>query len=174
MPKSKKPRHRYRTKIGTNFTAVRRPQLDNLHEIFTDLELKIETLLHRGECSVTDLRTLLDLINWALVAVSTRSWYTTESRLAASEMLQAAGRAIDDVYERGITGGGMMVCRADELNLIRDAAEFAGNLMHRSLEETPVRTVKEWDAARECSKGAIPGQPNQMSVRKLQKLLGSR
>lgn len=90
MPKSKKPRHRYRTKVGTNFTAVRRPQLDNLHEIFTDLELKIETLLHR------------------------------------------------------------------------------------SLEETPVRTVKEWDAARECSKGAIPGQPNQMSVRKLQKLLGSR
>ena len=174
MPKSKKPRHRYRTKVGTNFTAVRRPQLDNLQEIFTDLELKTEALLHRGECSSPDLRTLLDLINWALVAVSTRSWYTTDSRLEASKMLQAAGHAIDDVYERGIKGNGLMICKADELNLIRDAAEFAGNLMHRSLEELPVRTVKEWDAARECSKDAVPGRPNQMSVKKLRKLLGSR
>lgn len=174
MPKSKKPRHARRVKVGTNFTAVRRSQLDDLHAIFMGLELKIEELLHRGECPSSDLRSLLDLINWALVAVSTRTWYTTDSRLEASHMLQAAGRAIDDVYERGVTGNGLMVCRADELNLIRDAAEFAGNLMHRSLEETPVRTVKEWDAARECSKGAIPGKPNQMSVRKLQKLLGSR
>ena len=174
MPKSKKPRHARRVKVGTNFTAVRRPQLDNLHAIFMDLELKIEELLHRGECPSSDLRSLLDLINWALVAVSTRTWYTTDSRLEASQLLQEAGRAIDDVYERGVTGNGLMVCKADELNLIRDAAEFAGDLMHLSLEKMPVRTVKEWDAARECSKGAVPGKPNQMSVQKLLKLLGGR
>ena len=174
MPKSKKPRHARRAKVLTNIWAVRRPQLNNIHALFTDLELKVEALLHRGECTPVDLRILLDLVNWALVAVSTRSWYTDESRIAASEMLQAAGRAIDDVYERGVIGNGMMVCKADELNLIRDAAEFAGDLMHRSLEEVPTRTVKEWEAARECSKGAVPGQPNKMAVKRLQKLIGGR
>lgn len=173
MPKSKKPRHRYRTKVGTNVWAVRRPQLDHIHEIFTDLELRIEALLHRGECSASDLQNAMDLINWALVAVSTRNWYKTEERLRASQLLQKAGELIGDLYQRGKPSG-HFVCKAEELQMIRDMMVFAGDLMHRSLEEVPTRTVKEWEAARICSVGAVPGRPNLMAVKKLQKLLGSR
>lgn len=172
MPKSKKPRHPHRSKIGTNFAAVKRAQLNHLHSVFTDLELKIELLLHRGECPPVDLKNVLDLINWALVAVSTRDWYTTETRLEASRLLQDAGQAVEDVYERGIGGNGMMVCRGEELTLIRQVAEFAGDLMHRSLEEVPVRTVKEWEAARLCSQGAVPGKPNRTSINTVKKLMG--
>ena len=173
MPKSKKPRHRYRTKVGTNFWAVRRPQLDNLHQIFTNLELRTEELLHRGECSASDLQNVMDLINWALVAVSTRSWYRTEERLQVSQLLQKTGELIGDLYQRG-KATGRFVCKAEELQMIRDMMAFSADLMHRSLEEVPARTVKEWEAARICSVGAVPGRPNLMAVKKLQKLLGSR
>lgn len=173
MPKSKKPRHAKRSKMLTNLWAVRRPLLDDLHAHFTNLELKIQLLLRQGKCSFQDLRNLLDVVNWALVAVSTRDWYTTETRLEASKMLQSAGETIANVYQRSKQKNSDIVCYAQELELIQDAAEFSMKLLHDSLEEVPTRTLKEWDAALECSKGAEPGKPTVTAIKKIQQLMHS-
>lgn len=173
MPKSKKPRHAKKPKMLTNLWAVRRPLLDDLHEHFTNLELKIQLLLRQGKCSLQDLRNLLDVVNWALVAVSTRDWYTIETRLDASKMLQSAGETIANVYQRSKVKQSDVVCYAQELELIQDAAEFSMKLLHESLEEVPTRTLKEWEAALECSRSAEPGKPVKAAVKKIQKLMRS-
>lgn len=173
MSKSKKPRHAKKPKMLTNLWAVRRPLLNDIHAHFTDLELKIELLLIQGKCSLQDLQNLLDVVNWALVAISTRDWYTTETRLEASKMLQSAGEIITNVYQRSKTNNSDVVCYAQELDLIRDASEFSMNLLHESLEEVPTRTLKEWEAALECSKNAELGKPAKMAVKKIQRLMHS-
>lgn len=173
MPKSKKPRHAKKPKMLTNLWAVRRPLLNDLHEHFTNLELKIEMLLSQGKCSLQDLQNLLDVVNWALVAVSTRNWYTTETRLEASKMLQSAGEAIANVYQRSKTNNSDVVCYTQELDLIRDASEFSMELLHESLEEVPTRTLKEWEAALTCAKSAEPGKPVKAAVKKIQQLMNS-
>lgn len=173
MAKNKKPRHAKKPKMLTNLWAVRRPLLDDLHAHFTDLELKIELLLIQGKCSLQDLQNLLDVVNWALVAVSTRDWYTTETRIEASKMLQSAGETITNVYQRSKTNNSDVVCYAQELDLIRDASEFSMMLLHESLEEVPTRTLKEWEAALTCSKTAEPGKPAKAAVKKIQHLIHS-
>lgn len=173
MPKSKRPRHAKKPKMLTNLWAVRRPLLNDLHEHFTNLELKIEMLLSQGKCSLQDLQNLLTAVNWALVAVSTRNWYTTETRLEASKMLQSAGETIANVYQRSKTNNSDVICYAHELDLIREATEFTMNLLHESLEEVPTRTLKEWDASLECSKNAEFGKPAKTAVKKIQQLMRS-
>ena len=173
MPKSKKPRHTKRPKMLTNLWAIKRSLLDDLHEHFTNLELRIELLLNQGKCTQQDLQNLLTAVNWALVAVSTRNWYTTETRLEASKMLQSAGETIANVYQRSKVNDSDVVCYAQELDLIRDAAEFTMNLLHESLEQVPTRTLKEWDASLECSRNAEFGKPAKTAVKKIQQLMHS-
>ena len=52
MPKSKKPRHAYKRKVGTNFWNVREENLDIIRENFARLELKSLVNLEKGECII--------------------------------------------------------------------------------------------------------------------------
>ena len=73
--------------------------------------------------------------------------YTVEQ----SVILNAGGDAIQSVTDNGFTrfGGKRFVCRAAELDAIRDAIEPAAGRVHKAFEERPLlmlqrfRTIKE-------------------------------
>lgn len=91
MPKSKKPRHAYKRKIGTNFWNVREENLDIIRENFARLELKSLINLEQGNCEDDDFYAFRDFINWGIVALSTRDDYADPAEVnEACERLQLA------------------------------------------------------------------------------------
>ena len=173
MPKSKKPRHAYKRKIGTNFWNVREENLDIIRENFAQLELKSLVNLENGSCVDDDFYAFRDFINWGVVALSTRDDFADPAEVnEACDRLSQAAKALTDIQVRGRKNWCHYVCKAEELDLIRVAIEFVGDLMQESVKKCPVRMVREWETMRKYSRLAIYGQPVKASVKALRKSVG--
>lgn len=173
MPKSKKPRHAYKRKVGTNFWNVRAENLDLIRSEFSRTELKALINLENGTCSDDDFYFFRDFINWGIVAISTRPDFEDSQEVdVACERLRQAAAALTDVQVRGRKNGCHYVCRADELDKVRVAMEFVGDLMRDSMDKCPVRTIKEWEVMRKFSRQAMPGQPVKTTPKALRKSVG--
>lgn len=173
MPKSKKPRHKYKQKVGTNFWNVREENLDIIRENFARLELKPLVNLEKGECIDDDFYEFRDFVNWGIVAVSTRDDYESQDEVNETcERLRQAAAAITEIQVRGRKNWGHYVAKAEELDLIRVAIEFVGNLMLESVKKCPVRMVREWETMLKFSRLAMYGQPVAATVKALRKSVG--
>lgn len=172
MPKSKKPRHPHRTKVGTNFWNVRKENLDYIRSEFATLELKSMVNLEQGTCTDDDFYLFRDFINWGIVAACTRPGYDNESVDAACEALRQAAEALSIVQVRGRKNFCHYVCTADELDKVRVAIEFVGDLMRESMDKCPVRAAKEWEVMRKFSRDAALGRPVSVSVAALKNAVG--
>lgn len=161
MPKSKKPRHKRKVK---HFCVPRAIDIEWLRENISELELKVEIALPRGNCSDIDLFRFRDFLNWATTAAAVRTWYTDESRQQICDMLHDACTKICDLQMRGRKHGFRFICKAEELQAIRDAFEFTGGFLRRSLEECPKQTLKEWNVMMRFSKHAAMGKPVRVDV----------
>lgn len=67
MPKSKKPRHKYKQKIGTNFWNVREENLDIIRENFAQLKFKSLVNFENESGADDDFYTFLDFIRLYLL-----------------------------------------------------------------------------------------------------------
>ena len=174
MPKSKKPRHAHRPKPGTNYFAVTKENVDRVRSDMADTEIKALFNLENGTCEDMDFYFFRDLINWAIVAVMTRDeeFSNQEEVDEACERLRQAAEALSIVQVRGRKNWCHYVCTADELDKIRVAMEFSGDLMRESLDHRPVRVVKEWEAMRHFSLKARFGKPVSVDVATLKKFIG--
>ena len=173
MPKSKKPRHAYKRKIGTNFWNVREENLDIIRENFARLELKSLINLEQGNCEDDDFYACRDFINWGIVALSTRDDYADPAEVnEACERLQLAAKALTEIQIRGRKNWCHYVCKAEELDTIRVAIEFVGDLMRESVKKCPVRMVREWETMLKFSRMAMYGKPVNATVKALRKSVG--
>lgn len=173
MPKSKKPRHTYKRKVGTNFWNVREENLDIIRENFARLELKSLVNLEKGECIDDDFYEFRDFINWGIVALSTRDDYADQVEVdEACERLRQAAAAITEIQMRGRKNRCHYVAKAEELDLIRVAIQFVGDLMQESVKRCPIRMVREWETMLKFSRLAMYGQPVDATVKALRKSVG--
>ena len=167
MPKSKKPRHKRKVKSGIDFTKVRKKDIEFLQNEFMGIELAAEMRLPFGNATDNDFYMMRDFINWGIVAATVREWLPEKTRLDANDLLHKAAKATTEVQMRGRKNHGIFVCRAEELNLIRDAIEIVCDLMRESLEKCPTLVVKEWNAMRKYSANAAMGKPVMIDVAQL-------
>ena len=112
-------------------------------------------------------------MNWGIVAVSTRDDYESQSEVNETcERLRQAAAAITEIQVRGRKNWGHYVAKAEELDLIRVAIEFVGNLMLESVKKCPVRMVREWETMLKFSRMAMYGKPVNATVKALRKSVG--
>lgn len=167
MPVSKKPRHKYKPKTGIDFTRVRKEDLEYLQNEFTKIELATEMRLPFGKATDSDFYQMRDFVNWGIVAATVREWIPEPKRLAANDLLHKAAKATTEVQVRGRKNHGIFVCRAEELNLIRDAIEVVGDLMRESLVKCPTLVTREWAIMRKHSANVRVGKPVVVDVAQL-------
>ena len=129
--------------------------------------------LEKGECIDDDFYEFRDFVNWGIVAVSTRDDFEFQDEVnEVCERLRQAAAAITEIQVRGRKNWGHYVAKAEELDLIRVAIEFVGDLMQESVKKCPVRMVREWETMRKYSRLAMYGQPVKASVKALRKSVG--
>lgn len=143
MPKSQKPRKRYRKEEHAQPPVVTQEEIDQIHSMTTNYELITEMSLPQGCAKLDDIRCMRDVINLAITDLLLQNEYTIEQ----SVILNAGGDALQSVTDNGFAhfGGKRFVCRAAEL----DAMELAAGRVHEAFEERPLlmlqrfRTMKE-------------------------------
>lgn len=150
MPKSQKPRKRYRKEEHAQPPVVTQEQIDQIHSMTTDYELVTEESLPRGCATLNHLRCMRDVINLAITDLLLQNKYTIEQ----SEILNAGGEAIQSVSDNGFAhfGGKRFVCRAAELDAIRNAMELAAGRVHEAFEERPLLTLQRFRTMKEIIK----------------------
>ena len=143
MPKSKKPRKRYRKEEHAQPPVVTQEKIDQIHSMTTDYEPVTEGALPQGCATLDHLCCMRDVINLAITDLLLQNEYTVEQ----SVILNAGGDALQSVTDNGFAhfGGKRFVCREAEL----DAMELAAGRVHKAFEERPLlmlqrfRTMKE-------------------------------
>ena len=151
MPKSKKPRKRYRKEDHAQPAVITQEKIDKVHSLTTNYELITEMSLPQGCAKLDDIRCMRDLINLAITDLLLQNEYTVEQ----SEILNAGGDALQSVTDNSMVhyGGKRFVCRAEELNAIRDAVELAASRVHKAFEKRPLLTIQRFRTMKEIIKG---------------------
>ncbi len=151
MPKSKKPRKKYRKEDHAQPAVITQEKIDKVHSLTTNYELITEMSLPQGCAKLDDIRCMRDLINLAITDLLLQNEYTIEQ----SEILNAGGDALQSVTDNSMAhnGGKRFVCRAEELNVIRDAVELAAGRVHEAFEKRPLLTIQRFRTMKEIIKG---------------------
>ena len=165
MAGNKKPRHKRKVKTLFSPYRIRQSDIEKIQSDFLKFEMICEIKLPTGNCSEDDVRCIKDwfnLMKMILLFPQERFWLDECVREAAdavgiegvdvvqeiTELCCEASSSIAEVLNRGIASGSF-VCKASELNSVRDFAIFAGPIVHKSFELCPRRTIKEYLAMRD-------------------------
>ena len=167
MAKNKKPRKKYTPKNRLAWWKVDSKSLEEISSEFQKLQLIVEIKLPQGKMNDFEFYLLRDFVNWGIIAASTRTWYTEETRAETSAALHDAAVKLTEMQVRGRKNEGRYIAKADELASIRAAFEFLGPFMDESLRDCPVRVVKEYGVMRIYSANAKLGKPVRFHVSEL-------
>ena len=157
MAKNKKPRKKYTPKQVFSPYRLRQIDLDFIKDAFQKFELICELKLPSGNATVEEMRCLRDWFNVVKIILlfpEERHWLDAEAIGKITDLIETASVAVREVTIRG-TKTGHCVCKADELNAIRDFAEIAGEVCQKSVELCPRRFIKEYLAMRDLTRDAI-------------------
>ena len=69
MPKSKGPRKPYSGKWKTHLLFVPRDVLDEIQDLFIDIQLIVEVTLPAGKCTIEDVQKMRDMLNFGTTLV---------------------------------------------------------------------------------------------------------
>lgn len=173
MPASKKPRKRYHRK-PVRTMAVSQADIDSLQAMLTDIALRTEQKLPRGNATYEDMKLINVLLNHAMTGVLSREWLDTAERNEACRMIDAGGEATRNVvkkaHQRARESGEepRYVCTATELNLIRDGVAVAQQFLSDSYEGAPNRTIREYYAMRTL---IMQGRTENITPEKVERML---
>lgn len=173
MPASKKPRKRYHRK-PVRTMAVSQADIDSLQAMLTDIALRTEQKLPRGNATYEDMKLINVLLNHAMTGVLSREWLDTEERNEACRMIDAGGEAARNVvkkaHQRARESGKepRYVCTATELNLIRDGVAVAQQFLSDSYEVAPNRTIREYYVMRTL---IMQGRTEDLTPAKVERML---
>lgn len=109
-------------------------------------EFLVETALPKGQCTVEDLQLILDNVNLCALILSrpkSRAWLDEPAVSESVPDVLEAMKALETLTKRCVKTGSS-TCTAQELNAIRKGALYAGEVIHRSLEECPMKLFKEF------------------------------
>lgn len=151
MAVSKKPRHKRRPKSFLSPFRMRKEDFDKMHKDFMKFEMLCELTLPTGRCSDDDIQCVRDFFNLCIISLALpgeRSWLVEDAVEYAQKLGSDAIKAIGAVIIRGEERG-TYVCKADELNVIREFAAVAGEVLHMSIDKCPRRLVKEYLAMKD-------------------------
>lgn len=171
MASNKKPRHKRKVKTLFSPYRIRQADIDKIQSDFLKFELACEMKLPMGNCTLDDLRCLRDWFNLIKIIIlfpKERFWLNQciqetansvgiEDIDVVEEIVSLccdASVAVSEVTNRGIETGSF-VCKADELNNIRDFAIYAGAIVHKSFELCPRRTIKEYLAMKDILRDKV-------------------
>lgn len=158
MPKSKSKRgKRYTPKQVFSPYRLRQCDLEKLKDDFRKFELICELKLPAGNATVEELRILRDWFNVTKIILlfpEERHWLDVEAITYYTELMEMAAVAVREVTIRGAKTG-RCVCKADELNAIRDFACIAGEVCQMSIELCPRRFIKEYLAMKDLTRDTI-------------------
>ncbi len=157
MGKSAKPRKKYVPKQVFSPYKLRQCDLEKLKEDFRKFEMLCELKLPAGNMSVDEMRILRDWFNVTKIILlfpEERHWLDAEAIAQIADLIETASVAVREVTIRG-TKTGHCVCKADELNAIREFAEVAGEVCQKSIELCPRRFIKEYLAMKDLTRDAI-------------------
>lgn len=173
MPASKKPRKRYHRK-PVRTMAVSQADIDNLQAMLTDIALRSEIKLPRGNATYEDVKLINVLLNHAMTGVLSREWLDVTERDNACRMIDAGGEALRNMVKKAHqrareTGKApRYVCTAAELNLIRDGVALARQFLSDSYEVAPNRTIREYYAMRTL---IMQGRTENITPAKVERML---
>lgn len=157
MGKSAKPRKKYVPKQVFSPYKLRQCDLEKLKDDFRKFEMLCELKLPAGNMSVDEMRILRDWFNVTKIILlfpEERHWLDAEAIAQIADLIETASVAVREVTIRG-TKTGHCVCKADELNAIREFAEVAGEVCQKSIELCPRRFIKEYLAMKDLTRDAI-------------------
>lgn len=171
MAGNKKPRHKRKVKTLFSPYRIRQSDIDKIQGDFLKFEMLCELKLPMGNCTADDMRCMRDWFNLVkmIILFPEERFWLNQCVVDAAEAVGIedidvveeivplccdASSAVSAVLHRGIATGSF-VCKADELNHIRDFAIYAGPIIHKSFELCPRRTIKEYLAMRDLLKGKV-------------------
>ena len=142
MPKSKRPRKRYTGKRKHDLLFVPRAVLDEVQELFIDIQLIVEVTLPAGMCTINDVQRMRDMLNFGTTLMYAGHVFDVE----AFEREHGADwrrfqEAFHSYYGRAIERK-IYVATGDELKALRAGFELCGLIVHEELEAEPKWCLK--------------------------------
>lgn len=174
MPASKKRKgaKRYVPKVH-GYIGVDPKHIEKFRDEVMRFEELTELSLRRGVCTLSDMLLMCDCINLASLIMArpkSRVWLIEEECGKAVPLLESAIYAVGEVTKR-CKETGSSVCKAGELDAIRDTAILAGEVLRRSLDECPRLLFKEWIVMRETF-GKKKFQRVRVSIKDFDRMVG--
>lgn len=136
---------------------LRQCDLEQIKDDFRKFEMICEMKLPTGNATVEEMRCLRDFFNVTKIILlfpEERYWLDAEAIAQIADLIETASVAVREVTIRG-TKTGHCVCKADELNAIRDFAEIAGDVVQKSIELCPRRFIKKYLAMKDLTRDKI-------------------
>lgn len=142
MPKSKRPRKGYTGRWKNVPQFIRRDQLDEIQDLFIDIQLIVEVTLPAGKCTIEDVQKMRDMLNFGTTLVHAGHVFDVE----AFEREHGADwrkfqEAFHSYYGRAIERK-IYVATGDELKALRSGFELCGLIVHEELEAEPKWCLK--------------------------------
>lgn len=151
MANNKKPRKKYTPRLIINPLARNEKYLDEVRTALSELELLVEMKLPQGNCNDDDMFHIRDFINWGIIAMVNRDEFNDEERASIIALCGIAAKDITTIQKRGRERNNSFICKAEELQHIRDIIPFLANFFRESLNTCPIRTAKEHQLMRKLS-----------------------
>lgn len=154
--------------------VVKKADIDDLQAMLTDIALRTEQKLPRGNATYEDVKLINTVLNHAMTGILGREYLNTMERGQACRMIDAGNGALQNVVKKAYlrakdTGTeARFVCTAEELNRIRDAVAVAQQFLQDSYEVQPHRTIREYYAMRAL---IMQGQTEEITPAKVEKMI---
>ena len=152
MPVSKNKRKKSGTKKPsaerTYFTVstFNKERIGTIVNAITMAELAVEMKLHKGECSVSDIGAVRDVMDAAQIALLNRKCFTQEQVNEFVPLFIKGTEAVYAIWHRaGERKSDKLIGTAEEIEAIRDYFIPAAQLVKESFETCPRTMLHEWE-----------------------------
>lgn len=148
MPKSKKRKAHKAVHLPGRATLfyAKKEEVEGFKADVLRFEFLIEETLPKGLCTDDDVQLIIDNLNLMALILSrpkSRAWLDEDAVSEAVPEILRGLEAITSLSKR-MQKTGRAVCTGEEIQALRNVAPIAGEVLHRSLEECPMMTFKEF------------------------------
>lgn len=165
MAKNKKPRKKYRPKAA-HCTVFTQKDMDDYFEMLDMCEYRIRNAFPIGNATGENLEETRRIMNAALAGLEGRDYLTKSEADTAKEAIYEGAQSLYNVIDRYNKGkSDRFIFTANELKLLAYGYACATTFIKDSMEREPLRTMKEYFAARVIDRrGVFPVTPKMINA----------